>query len=129
MIVLFTTLSAFSKESGVTAPSAVAVTLIYLRRSQGRKIFPLATIIGLFGSLIAALAAYALMRGRSGAIPITFSANDWYSYAMSLSVLFENLFRRPPGRVAPCEPSIAGYTPCLHQRRRRSTVSYKLGRI
>src|SRR4030095_10440176 len=54
---------------------------------------PTATVVGLFGLLIAALAAYALMRGRSGAIPITFSANDWYSYATSLSVLFENLFR------------------------------------
>ena len=92
-IVLFATLAAFSKESGVTAPVAVAVTVIYVRRSQGGKILPLATIIELFGSLIAALAAYALMRGRSGAIPITFSANDWYSYATSLSVLFENLFR------------------------------------
>ena len=92
-IVLFASLAAFSKESGVTAPAAVAVTLIYVRRSQWGKILPLSTVIGLFGSLIAALAAYALMRGRSGAIPITFSANDWYSYATSLSVLFENLFR------------------------------------
>jgi hypothetical protein len=92
-IVLFASLAAFSKESGVTAPVAVALTLIYVRRSQWGKILPLATIIGLFGSLIAALAVYALMRGRSGAIPITFSANDWYSYATSLSVLFENLFR------------------------------------
>ena len=92
-IVLFAILAAFSKESGVTAPVAVAVTLIYVRRSQGGKILSLATVIGLFGSLIAALVAYALMRGRSGAIPITFSATDWYSYATSLSVLFENLFR------------------------------------
>jgi hypothetical protein len=92
-IVLFATLAAFSKESGVTTPVAVAITIIYVRRSQGGKTLPLATIIGLFGSLIAALAAYALMRGRSGAIPVTFSANDWYSYAASFSVLFENLFR------------------------------------
>jgi hypothetical protein len=92
-ILLFATFAAFSKESGVTTPVAVAITIIYVRRSQGGKILPLATIIELFGSLIAALAAYALMRGRSGAIPITFSANDWYSYATSLSVLFENLFR------------------------------------
>src|SRR5262249_54781388 len=92
-IVLFATLSTFSKESGVTAPVAIAIMLIYVRRSQGRKILPLATIIGLFGSLIAALAVYALMRERSGAIPITFSANDWYSYAPSLSVLLGNLFR------------------------------------
>jgi hypothetical protein len=92
-IVLFASLAAFSKESGVTAPVAVALTLIYVRRSQWGKILPLATVIGLFGLLIAALVAYALMRERSGAIPITFSANDWYSYATSLSVLFENLFR------------------------------------
>lgn len=92
-IVLFVSLAAFSKESGVTAPVAVALTLIYARRSQWGKILPLATVIGLFGLLIAVLAAYALMRERSGAIPITFSANDWYSYATSLSVLFENIFR------------------------------------
>jgi hypothetical protein len=92
-IVLFASLAAFSKENGVTAPVAVALTLIYVRRSQWGKILPLATVIGLFGLLIAALVAYALMRERSGAIPITFSANDWYSYATSLSVLFENLFR------------------------------------
>jgi hypothetical protein len=92
-IVLFASLAAFSKESGVTTPVGVALTLIYVRRSQWGKILPLSTVIGLFGLLIAAIAAYALMRGRSGAIPITFSANDWYSYATSLSVLFENFFR------------------------------------
>src|SRR5262245_34808773 len=77
-IVLFATLAVFSKESGVTAPVAVAITIIYLRRSQVGKTLPIATVVGLFGSLIAALAAYALMRGRSGPIPITFSANAWY---------------------------------------------------
>jgi hypothetical protein len=92
-IVLFATLSIFSKESGVTSPVAVAITLIYIIRSEGRKMLPLATIIGLFGSLIVALAAYALIRARSEAIPITFSASGWYSYAPSLSVLSENLFR------------------------------------
>ena len=92
-VVLFATLSAFSKESGVTAPMAIAITLIYVRLSHGRNILPPATVVGLFGSLIAALAAYALVRGRSEAIPITFSANDWYSYAPSLKVLLENLFR------------------------------------
>jgi len=92
-VVLFATLSAFSKESGVTAPVAIAITLIYVRLSHGRNILPPATVVGLFGSLIAALAAYALVRGRSEAIPITFSANDWYSYAPSPSVLLENLFR------------------------------------
>jgi hypothetical protein len=92
-IVLFASLAAFSKESGVTAPVAVALTLIYVRRSQCGKILPLATVMGLFGLLIAVLAAYTLMRERSGAIPITFAANDWYSYATSLSVLFENIFR------------------------------------
>lgn len=92
-VVLFATLSAFSKESGVTAPVAIAITLIYVRLSHGRNMLPPATVVGLFGSLIAALAAYALMRGRSEAIPITFSANGWYSYAPAPSVLFENLFR------------------------------------
>ena len=92
-VVLFATLSAFSKESGVTAPMAIAITLIYVRLSHGRNILPPATVVGLFGSLIAALAAYALVRGRSEAIPITFSANDWYSYAPSLKVLLENLCR------------------------------------
>jgi hypothetical protein len=92
-VVLFATLSAFSKESGVTAPVAIAITLIYVRLSHGRNILPPATVVGLFGSLIATLAAYALVRGRSEAIPITFSANDWYSYAPSLKVLLENLFR------------------------------------
>jgi hypothetical protein len=92
-IVLFATLSIFSKESGVTAPVAIAITLIYIRRSQGEKILSIATITGLFASLTAALASYLLMRERSEAIPISFSANDWYSYSPSLSVLFENLFR------------------------------------
>jgi hypothetical protein len=92
-IVLFAALSIFSKESGVTAPAAIAVALIYVRRSEGGKMLPLATVISLFGSLIAALAAYALIRARSEAIPITFSAGGWYSYAASLSVLSENLFR------------------------------------
>ncbi|HZF40558.1 MAG TPA: hypothetical protein VE715_17180 [Blastocatellia bacterium] len=92
-IVLFATLSIFSKESGVTSPVAIAITLIYVRRSERGKMLPLATIIGLFGSLIAALAVYALIREQSEAIPITFSAAGWYSYAPSLSVLFENLFR------------------------------------
>src|SRR5262245_25702426 len=92
-VVLFATLSAFSKESGVTAPVAIAITLIYVRLSHGRNRLPPATVVGLFGSLVAALAAYALVRGRSEAIPITFSANDWYSYAPSLKVLIENLFR------------------------------------
>jgi hypothetical protein len=92
-VVLFATLSAFSKESGVTAPVAIAIILIYARLSHGRNILPPATVVGLFGSLIAALAAYALVRGRSEAIPITFSANDWYSYAPTLKVLLENLLR------------------------------------
>jgi len=92
-IVIFAALAAFSKESGVTAPVAVAITIIYLRRSQVEKTLPIATVTGLFGSLIAALAIYMLMRERSEAIPITFSANGWYSYATSHSVLFENLFR------------------------------------
>jgi hypothetical protein len=93
MIVLFSALSMFSKESGVTSPVAIAITLIYVRRSNERKELPFATTIGLFGSLIAALGAYAMIRAQSGAIPISFSASGWYSYAMSLSVLSENLFR------------------------------------
>src|SRR5262249_53177637 len=92
-VVLFAALSAFSKESGVTTPVAIAITLIYVGLSHGRNILPPATVVGLFGTLTAALAAYALVRGRSEAIPITFSANDWYSYAPSLKVLLENLFR------------------------------------
>jgi hypothetical protein len=92
-VVLFATLSAFSKESGVTAPAAIVITLVYVRLSPERNKLPTATVVGLLGSIIAAIAAYALMRGRSEAIPITFSANDWYSYAPSLKVLFENLFR------------------------------------
>jgi hypothetical protein len=92
-IVLFSALSIFAKESGVTLPVAVAITLVYLRRSEGKKMLPLATIIGLFGSLAATLVAYALIRGRSEAIPISFSASGWYSYVPSLSVLSENLFR------------------------------------
>ena len=91
--VLFATLAVFSKESGVTSPVAIAITLMYVRRSERRKMLPLATIIGLFGSLLATLAAYALIRARSEAIPISFSASGWYSYAPSLSVLSENLFR------------------------------------
>jgi hypothetical protein len=35
-IVLFATLSLFSKESGVTSPVAIAITLIYVRRSESR---------------------------------------------------------------------------------------------
>jgi hypothetical protein len=92
-VVLFGALSIFAKESGVTLPAAVAITLVYLRRSEGKKTLPLALIIGLFGSLTVTLVAYALIRGRSAAIPISFSANGWYSYAPSLSVLSENLFR------------------------------------
>ncbi len=92
-ITLFSILSMFSKESGVTAPAAVAITLIYVRLSRGRKILSPATVIALLGSLTGALAIYAMLRERSGAIPITFSTNDWYSYAASLNVLFENLFR------------------------------------
>jgi hypothetical protein len=53
MIVLFAALAAFSKESGVTTPVAVAVTITYVRRSQCGKRLPLATVIGLFGLLIA----------------------------------------------------------------------------
>jgi hypothetical protein len=92
-IVLFATLSIFSKESGVTSPVAIAAMLIYVRRSEGGKILSLATIIALFGSLAASLTVYAVLRARSEAIPITFSTRGWYSYAASLNVLFENLFR------------------------------------
>jgi hypothetical protein len=92
-VILFATLSMFSKESGVTAPLAVAITLIYFRRSGEGKRLPPAQIIWLFGSLIAALAVYAIIRGRSGAISITFSASGWYSYAMSPRILTENLLR------------------------------------
>jgi hypothetical protein len=92
-IVFFSALSIFAKESGVTLPVAVAITLVYLRRSEGKKMLPLTPIIGLFGSFTVMLVAYALIRARSEAIPISFSASGWYSYVPSLSVLSENLFR------------------------------------
>jgi len=89
-VFLFATLSIFSKESGVTTPAAIAILLVYLRRS---RVLPPITIALLFGSLIAVLAVYGLIRSRSAAIPITFSAKVWYTYTPSLSVLSENLLR------------------------------------
>jgi hypothetical protein len=92
-IVIFATLAIFSKESGVTIPAAIAIVLFYIKRSEDQKALPRATLIWLFAAQFAVLGLYAILRARSGAIPMTFSGKVWYTYTPSLNILFENLFR------------------------------------
>jgi hypothetical protein len=92
-IVIFASLAIFSKESGVTIPAAIAIVLFYVKRSEAQKGLPLAVIGCLFAALFAVLGVYAILRGRSGAIPMTFSGTVWYSYTPSFNILFENLLR------------------------------------
>jgi len=92
-IVIFAALAIFSKESGVTIPAAIALVLFYVKRSEEQKPLPLAAIICLFAALFAILGVYAILRARSGAIPMTFSGKVWYTYTPSLTLLSENLFR------------------------------------
>src|SRR5262245_21291802 len=92
-IVIFAALAIFSKESGVTIPAAIALVLFYVKRSEEQKPLPLAAIIFLFAALFAILGVYAILRARSGAIPMTFSGKVWYTYTPSLTLLSENFFR------------------------------------
>jgi hypothetical protein len=92
-IVIFATVAIFSKESGVTIPAAIALLLFYAKRLENQKPLPLRVIVGVFAALFAVLGVYAILRAKSGAIPMTFSGKVWYSYTPSLNILFENLFR------------------------------------
>jgi hypothetical protein len=90
--VFFATLAVFSKESGVTAPAAIALLLLHERRSAhgGKPSIP--TIAGLFAALSAAVAAYAVIRSRSGAVHITFGCKP-FQYCPTAGTLIENLLR------------------------------------
>jgi hypothetical protein len=92
-IVLFATLSIFSKESGITVPAAIALVLFNEKISQKRSHISAPCLIGLFTALVAVLLVYARIRAQSGAIPITFSENQWYTYTSSPIIFLENALR------------------------------------
>jgi hypothetical protein len=93
VIVLFATSAIFSKESGVTIPAAIALVLLNERISRKQNHISVPSLIGLFTALAAILLVYARIRAQSGAIPITFSENQWYTYIPSLPILLENALR------------------------------------
>ena len=92
-IVSFSTLSIFSKESGVTVPAAIALILFNERAARKQNHISRSSVIGLFATLFAVLLVYVMVRVQSGAIPITFSGNLGYHYALSPKILSEHLLR------------------------------------
>jgi hypothetical protein len=92
-IVMFAVLSMFSKESGLTIPISIALVLINQRISQKHIFISRAGIIGLFAVLLTALLLYAGIRAQSGAISLTFSRSQWYTYTLDPQVALENLLR------------------------------------
>jgi hypothetical protein len=92
-IVLFATLSMFSKESGITVPLSIALVLFHQLITQKHIFISRSGIIGLFAILLTALLLYTGIRAQSGAIPITFFHNQWYTYTLDPKVALENLLR------------------------------------
>jgi hypothetical protein len=90
--ILFATLAIFSKESGVTAPVAIALLLLHERRSAHGGKLSIPTIAGLFAALSAVLAIYAVIRSQSGAVHITFGCKP-FQYCLTVGTLIENLLR------------------------------------
>jgi hypothetical protein len=92
-IVMFATLSMFSKESGITVPISIALVLFNQLTGQKHIFISRSGIIGLFAMLLTVLLLYAGIRAQSGAIPITFLRSQWYSYTLDPKVALENLLR------------------------------------
>jgi hypothetical protein len=92
-LVAFATLSMFSKESGITVPFSIALVILNQRITQKRIFISRSGIIGLFAILLTALLLYAGIRAQSGAIPITFSRSQWYTYTLDPRIALENLLR------------------------------------
>jgi hypothetical protein len=92
-IVLLSGLTIFSKESGVTLPGAIAIVLLRERMAHKKNYLAHWGIIGLFATLFALLLIYKVVRAQSGAIPITFSGDSGYFYALSPKLLLEHLLR------------------------------------
>jgi hypothetical protein len=92
-IVVFATLSMFSKESGLTVPISIGLVLLNQRITQKHIFISRSGIIGLFAVLLTALLLYAGIRAQSGAISITFSRSHWYTYTLAPQVVLENLLR------------------------------------
>jgi len=92
-IVVFATLSLFSKESGVTIPISIALVLYNQRITQKEIFISRSVVIVLFAILLTVLLLYLGIRGQSGAIPVNFSHSQWYSYMLEPKVLLENLLR------------------------------------
>jgi hypothetical protein len=92
-IVVFAILSMFSKESGITIPISIALVLFNQRITQKHIFISRAGIVGLFAILLIALLSYTGIRAQSGAIPITFFHNQWYTYTLAPQVVLENLLR------------------------------------
>ncbi|MEW6736569.1 MAG: hypothetical protein AB1489_35090 [Acidobacteriota bacterium] len=92
-ITLFSALAIFSKESGVTIPVTIALLLLYERQRQQQWSISLISTIGLFVTLFVLLIVYALLRSQSGAVPLTISEGEGYTYLLSLRVLLDNFLR------------------------------------
>jgi hypothetical protein len=92
-IVVFATLSLFSKESGITVPISIALVLYNQRITRKEKFISRSGVIGLFAVLSIILLLYLGIRGQSGAIPVNFSHRQWYSYLLEPKILLENLLR------------------------------------
>ncbi|MBO0722746.1 MAG: hypothetical protein J2P41_18120 [Blastocatellia bacterium] len=92
-IVVFAILSMFAKESGVTIPVAIALVIYNQRITQKEFHISRSDIIKLSVLLLTVLLLYAGIRSQSGAIPITFSRSQWYTYMLDPKVLAENLLR------------------------------------
>jgi len=92
-IVSFSALAIFSKESAVTVPAAIALILFSEKVTRKQICISRSGVIGLFATLFAILLVYAGVRAQSGAIPITFSGNLGYYYALSPKMLLEHLLR------------------------------------
>ncbi|MBO0797772.1 MAG: hypothetical protein J2P31_03030 [Blastocatellia bacterium] len=109
-IVVFAILSMFAKESGVTIPVAIALVIYNQRIMQKEFHISRSDVIWLFALLLTVLLLYAVVRAQSGAIAITFSRSQWYTYMLDPKVLLENLLRygwRTYGLVAIMAGAIA----------------------
>ncbi|MCI0660882.1 MAG: hypothetical protein L0220_07395 [Acidobacteria bacterium] len=92
-IVLFAALSIFSKECGLTVPGAIALVILSKEMAKEPGSIPRLGTVGLFAILFAVLLFYLGIRAQSGAMPITFSGNSGYFYALSPKLLLEHLLR------------------------------------
>jgi len=103
----------FSKESAVTLPAALALLVVYEKRSRQKPI-PVVKAALLIAALAGVVGLYLFLRGRSGAVPFSFHAVNTYTYSLSVRNLWSNFleyFWRTFGMLI-----IVGGTLALSQR-------------